>query len=292
LTTCVKGKGLIATLSKEALAGESDALKARRTAVRAAEGTKTVRGKTWSEDLPSKVADLLDGRNLQEVWKIQGSLTKHEAITSIELVQERSRVMILNMIAWEWLDRVVEEGYNEYIQGKDHWLSRLLDTAKCIVLTPDISRDLQASRFVDGLDNDPVYHYKPRPRRRYQNGEKAPVLALVKKILRVWYSYPDNDYWQLASVFTRKMVDILGPHSLFYPPVYDAYCNIRKAIDSSSQLTKNVIAKWAEKELAKEAVAVEGSEEEKLFKHVCVGYSGGGQKIFELMDTLEHGDGC
>ena len=228
-------------------------------------------------ELHSTVINLCKKRKLTDVWLIEAALRQGACDGTIQLHYYHARVMAINLVAWEWLVREVERGYDVYVaRDGSHWTSKIFEVVELMVITPDVGRAIVGSEFVADLSEDDVYTYTPSPAFKRRLGmEPFRIKSLVEDILRVWYKYTDLEE-QLAksrAIYLRAVVDMLGVEALYYQPVWNGYLNVRKAIGASSHLTPNGVYRWAHEVLKDVKAVSENSTERKMLREIANVYA-------------------
>ncbi|EAU82155.1 hypothetical protein CC1G_11345 [Coprinopsis cinerea okayama7 len=222
------------------------------------------------DDLPGKVTELCGTGRVHELWGMSAALEKRHSASVLDLVEERSNIMAINMLAWEWLDGSLENGLK--VRGSannTHWTAQLFRAIENIHLTPDMPKTLKATICFPTMVDAPDFVHQPLLRRRYSPMTREKLKDKAADIVRTWFSYPKNEYHRVAAQFTRKLVDASGPFVLLYPPVWDAYTNLRRGMAISSRATVGEVERWAREELRRASFTRKGSAERKLLRFVC-----------------------
>lgn len=236
------------------------------------------------KDLPTTISLYCKAGRVSELWQMSESLEGQHSASALQLVEERSKIMMINMLAWEWLDNSLEKGLKtRQSTNNTHWTGPLYAAIENIHLTPDIRKTLPATICFPTMTGAPEFVHERPMRRRYSALTDEKLKATAEKVVRTWFSYPKSDYLRMAALLTRKLVDITGPFILLYPPVWNTYTNLRRGIAISSKVTREKVERWANEELPLAPFTRRASEEYKVLLSVCSLY--GSRIPFLLEDS-------
>lgn len=122
------------------------------------------------------------------------------------------RLLLINLMMWEWLEGVIEES-----QNAAHWLHSLHLQAEIMVnAMPQTITELHTNNYIPGLASaQPIFrHVALHSKCRYDlDGSQNRVQDidnLLENILVQWFDFPAERNLRSQALFVQEIVDAMG----------------------------------------------------------------------------------
>ena len=214
-------------------------------------------------DAPSIVARLLHQFN-----RLTGC---HTAIDFM-LQVVRHRILLLNLVLWEWLEHEIKDSYQNY----SHWLRPLRFCVQGLLNSqPRTSTELRVDDFITGLSPAvPIYRHTAHVNRHYDL-ESSPTRlqdeeTLLEKILIQWFDFPSEPNFRSRALLVREIVDSIGCDALFLQPVWQIGSSVSWVLFKNipRNPTRADLRKWASSEFCHYALAQTGSKSRDILSQI------------------------